>query len=239
MEKFIDSFKGFLFWLILFLLYYLFLPNFMAVFLVDYLKSNNFWSVNLAYLAIYLSTFLIIIFLVRKDLWKQFKSFLKAPKKILNKGFNYWIYGILVMFLSNLIITSLVGGIAVNEQATRDSLFSTPFYAIPTIIFMGPFLEEVIFRFAFRKMFHKEYIYALCSAFVFGLLHVSTALDSFTISNIIAHAGEFLFIIPYGSLGFFFAKAYYETENIFSSIVPHILHNTLSVLLIFLTSFLG
>jgi len=40
---------------------------------------------------------------------------------------------------------------------------------------------------------------------------------------------EILFIIPYGSLGFFFAKAYYDTNNIYTSYLAHFFHNLLSL----------
>lgn len=239
MEKMIKFSKGILFSALLFLLYYLICPNLFAILLKGPLQSDNFWAYNFAYLGIYVFTFFIILLIVHKDIFKQFKEFIKEPKKYLNKGFSYWVYGIIVMMVSNLIVASLVGNIAVNEQETRQILISSPLYAIPAIIFFGPFLEELVFRYGFRKAFNKEIFYALFSAFVFGGLHVITALDEFTIANILSHIHEFLFIIPYGSLGFFFAKAYYETDNIFSSVVPHMLHNSLSVLLILITNFLG
>lgn len=236
MKKVITFLKGILFSAFIFLLYYLICPSFFALLFQKGIKSSNFWLSNLSHLAIYAGTFLVVLFIVHKDIFKQFKEFLKSPKKILNKGFSYWMYGIIVMILSNLIVTSIVGSIAVNEQTTRDTILNTPLYAIPTIIFFGPFLEELVFRFCFRKAFTKEIPYALFCAFIFGLLHVMTAFDSFTISNILSHASEFLFLVPYGSLGFFFAKSYYETDNIFSSIIPHMLHNSLSVLLILITN---
>lgn len=238
MEKVTKFFKGILFSAIIFVLYYLICPNLFAALFIDGIKSSNFWISNLSQLAIYLFTFLVVLLIVHKDIFNQFKEFIKNPKKILNKGFTYWVYGMIVMILSNLIVTSIVGNIAVNEQATRETIMSAPLYAIPTIIIFGPFLEELVFRFCFRKAFTKEIPYALFCAFVFGLLHVMTAFDSFTLSNILAHASEFLFIVPYGSLGFFFAKAYYETDNIFSSVIPHMLHNSISVLLILLTNLL-
>ena len=144
------------------------------------------------------------------------------------------------MMISNLIISSIIGNIAVNEQETRSVLLSSPLYAIPSIIFFGPFLEEIIFRFSLRKAFQKEIPYAITSALIFGGIHVATAfsVDGFTLSSFLSHAKEILYIIPYGSLGYFFAKSYYETDNIFSSIVPHMLHNTFSVLLIFITNFM-
>lgn len=233
-----NFFKGFLFSLVLFSLYFFILPNLFAIILRNQIISDNFWISNLAYLAVYLGTFIIILLIIRKDIWKQFKEFIKEPKKFLSKGCTYWMYGLILMIVSNLVVTSLVHNIAVNEQATREVIFAKPLYAIPTIIIIGPVLEEVIFRFGFKKAFNKEIPYALFSAFIFGLLHVLTAIDNYTIANILAHASEFLYIIPYGSLGFFFAKAYYETDNIFSTIVPHILHNTLSVALILVSNFL-
>lgn len=238
MERVKKFTKGILFSAGLFLLYYFICPNLMATFLRKYLQSDNFWIYNLANLAIYIFTLLVILLIVRKDIWSQFKAFLKEPKKVLNKGFTYWVYGIISMMVSNLIVSSIVGSIAVNEQVTRDVLIKSPLYAIPAIIFFGPFLEELIFRYSFRKSFNKEIPYAIFCAVIFGGLHVLTAIDEFTFANIINHASEFLFIIPYGSLGFFFAKAYYETENIFSSVIPHMLHNTLSVALILITNIL-
>lgn len=238
MESFKRFSKGILFSLLLFLLYYLVCPNLLATLFHNGIRSDNFWIQNLSYLAVYLGTFFIILFIVRKDIWKQFKEFIKNPKPILNKGLTYWIYGVIVMIVSNLIVTSIVGNIAVNEQMTRDTLFKTPLYSIPTIILIGPFLEELVFRYGFRKAFKKEIPYAIFCAVVFGLLHVMSAFDSFTVANIMAHANEFLFLVPYGSLGFFFAKAYYETDNIFSSVIPHILHNSISVLLILITNLL-
>ncbi len=239
MEKFIKFIKGILFSLVIFLIYYLVCPYIFSSIFKNGLLSSNFWIRNFSYLAVYALTFLVIFLIVRKDIIKQFKEFLKDKKKVLSKGFNYWIYGIIIMFISNLVITSIIGSIAVNEQTTEKVIFSTPFYAIPTIVFFGPFLEELVFRYGIRKSFNKKTPYIWFSGIVFGLLHVSTALDSFTISEIIKHASEFLFIIPYGALGYFFAKAYYETDNIFSSVIPHMLHNTMSVVLILITHFIG
>lgn len=229
---------GILFSVGLFFLYFFICPNLFALLLKRPLLSHNFWAYNFAYLGIYVFTFLVVLLIVHKDIFKQFKEFIKEPKKILNKGLSYWMYGIIVMIISNLIVSSIVGNIAVNEQETRQVLLNSPLYAIPAIIFFGPFFEELIFRYGLRKSFSKKTVYACFSAFIFGALHVSTAIDQFSIASIVAHLNEFLFIIPYGSLGFFFAKSYYETDNIFSSIIPHMLHNTLSVTLILLTNFL-
>lgn len=228
--------KGFLFTFLLGFLYLFLCPLILTLILKDFLVSENFWVSNISYLALYLIIFLIIFLFVRKELLKQGADFLKKPKEIIRKGLSYWGYGLLIMILSNLLVSSLAGSIPVNEQVARESLIEFPLYAIPVTIIIGPILEEIIFRLALRKAFNKKIPYALCSAFIFGLLHVLTAIDEYTLANLLNHWQEFLFIVPYGSLGYFFACAYYETDNIFSSIIPHILHNSISVALVLLTN---
>lgn len=239
MEKTIKFLKGMAFSILLFVLYFLICPNLFAVLLKNGLLSDNFWIHNLSYLAIYVLTLLVILLIIYKDLCRQWRDFLKNPKQILNKGFTYWVYGMIVMIISNLIVSSIIGNIAVNEQMTRETLIATPLYAIPTIIFIGPFLEEIVFRYGFRESFTKKIPYALFCALIFAGIHIISAIDTWTLEGILAHANELLFLVPYGSLGFFFAKSYYETENIFSSIIPHMLHNTISVSLILITHFLN
>ncbi len=238
MERIIKFVKWASYAIGMFFLYYTICPNLFAFLLHKPLTSQNFWAYNFAYLGIYFFTFLTIMIIIHKDIFKQFKEFIKEPKKFLKKGFSYWGYGIVFMMFSNLLVSSLVGNIAVNEQVTRQTLLVSPLYAIPTIIFFGPFLEEIVFRYCLRKGFRNKLFYAFFSAFSFGILHVFTAFDSLTFTNIMANFKEFLFIVPYGSLGFFFAKAYFETDNIFTSIVPHMLHNSISIALILISSFL-
>ena len=85
-EKIKQFSKGLLFSIGLFLLYYLICPNLFAIILKRGLLSDNFWVYNIAYLGIYLFTFLILLAIVHRDIFKQFKEFIKEPKKFLNKG---------------------------------------------------------------------------------------------------------------------------------------------------------
>ena len=92
-----------------------------------------------------------------------------------------------------------------------------------TMIIIGPLLEEITFRASFKNAFSKWYPFALTTGFLFGLAHIA----EYTLL-------EFLFIIPYGALGFFFAKAFYETDNIYTSYIAHFFHNFLCIILIIL-----
>ena len=42
---------------------------------------------------------------------------------------------------------------------------------------------------------------------------------------------DYLYIIPYMSLGIAFSALYHKTNNIFSSISMHALHNTVTIIL--------
>jgi membrane protease YdiL (CAAX protease family) len=67
-----------------------------------------------------------------------------------------------------------------------------------------------------------KWVFIITSGIVFGLLHVITSFD---------YLYDLLYIIPYSSLGIAFALIYYRTNNVFSSIFVHALHNTILVIL--------
>ena len=64
-------------------------------------------------------------------------------------------------------------------------------------------------------------IYILLSALIFGYLHVTNSNSLY----------DFLYIIPYGALGAAFAYINVKTDNVYSSILVHFVHN--SILTIF------
>ena len=70
-------------------------------------------------------------------------------------------------------------------------------------------------------VFKNKYIYVLISGLVFGGMHVISSASSM---------GDFLYIIPYSALGIAFALLYYDTDNIFTTISMHSLHNLLSII---------
>ena len=101
---------------------------------------------------------------------------------------------------------------------------------------IGPFIEELVFRASFRKAFKKKYTFAITTSLIFASLHVLNGFETLTITNMLENWTQFLFLLPYGSLAFFFASAYYDTDNIFTSTIAHCFHNTLSVLLVLLVA---
>ena len=143
------------------------------------------------------------------------EDFKKINKDALSLAYKNWIKGLIIMYVSNILIILLTKDIATNESYNRDILFESPLYAISVMVFVAPLIEELIFRLSIKNLFKNKWIYAITSGFIFGLMHLTTASSPL----------ELLFIIPYGALGFFFAKSVYETDNIWSSMITHMTHN--------------
>ncbi len=130
------------------------------------------------------------------------------------------------MYLSNSIILSFTNAIAQNEAAVRESVKVLPLYmAFQTMIY-APITEEIIFRKSIKDIINNKYLYATISGLFFGAMHILLSMNK---------PIELLFIIPYGIVGFMFALTYYETDNIFSTITTHSIHNGFTLLLYFIS----
>ena len=126
------------------------------------------------------------------------------------------------MVMSNFIIAFILGGgQATNEQGVQKMIDVAPIIMLITAGIIGPINEELIFRKCFKNILKNKWFFILISGIVFGYLHVSGANS----------LNQFLYIIPYSSLGIAFATTYYKTNTVFSSIFVHMLHNTILTLI--------
>jgi membrane protease YdiL (CAAX protease family) len=161
-----------------------------------------------------------------KTLVKDFKNFFnKNIFTNLDNSFKYWLIGFGVMVVSNLIITTITGGIASNEETVRSLIETSPFYMAFDVVIYAPLMEELIFRKSIRNITNNKWGYVLLSGLIFGGLHVISSISS---------PLDLLYIIPYGSLGIAFAYSYYKSNNIFSTITMHAMHNGLSFAILIL-----
>ena len=127
--------------------------------------------------------------LLKNDL-KKFKS---NYKNCLNEGFKYYVLGLMLMIISNLIIVNINGGnIANNEELNRSIVSIYPLYAITSIAFLGPITEELTFRGGFKKAFSNIIFYTIFTGILFGGAHIVGNVNTFT---------DILFIVPYSLLG--------------------------------------
>lgn len=208
--------------LLLFLLLIRFKVYFVSLLPIDYNSLNNFNRAILNFIPDLIFLF-IIIGIYFKTLKKDFKKYFKNFFSNFEESFKYYLVGLGIMILSNIIIVIFINGtVAGNEEAVRDLISKIPLYMLFSVSIYAPFTEELIFRKSIRDIINNKYLYIFTSGILFGLAHV--------ISNVNSPL-DLLYLIPYSSLGITFAYTYYKTKNIFSTIVLHSMHNTVAIVL--------
>ena len=186
---------------------------------------HNISSVESVLLSTFSSTIVLFIlfFIYRKDLIREFKIFKDNFIENIDIGFRYWMLGLFIMMISNVIITYfLKGGGANNEVAVQKMIKTLPWLMVIDAGIIAPFNEEIVFRKTLKDIINNPIILCILSFLFFGGAHVIS--DAKTIT-------DYLYIIPYGALGASFAYSYYKTNTVFTSMSMHIFHNTVLILL--------
>ncbi len=186
---------------------------------------TNVSLINTANLFMNLLVTTIFILLFRKVIIPDFYDFKKNFKKYISSYYHIYIIGLILLFVSNSII-SMFTSISSNESLVRASFFSFPLYYFPIIIFCAPITEELLTRVTLKDAFKNKYIYYILSGLVFGFLHVSSYLDN----NLI----ELVHIIPYALVGASLAIIYNKSDNVWTNIFFHSLHNLIAIILLLL-----
>lgn len=165
----------------------------------------------------------IFILIYRKTLIKDFKSYIKNISKNIEQSIKYWLIGFIIMIVSNLIVTFILNkGIAGNEEEVRALLDSFPIFMIFNTVIYAPLTEELAFRKSIKDAINNKWIYVLTSGLVFGMLHIISYITT---------PIDLVYLIPYSALGISFALLYHKTDNIFSTITMHAIHNLLAVII--------
>ena len=174
---------------------------------------------------------LIIVYIYKKTIITNFKTFIKNNIKYFKEYIKYWFLMLILMISSNLIVTFFTTtDIANNQNTIIETLKVAPIYTFILTVFVAPILEELVFRLSFRKIFSNNILFILLSGLVFGSMHVIGTCE---------HLIDLLFIIPYSIPGFIFAYVYTKSKNICVPISLHFIHNgimmSLQILLLILT----
>lgn len=172
---------------------------------------------------------IILILLYYKELKKHFTNLKKMKKKKLvinfDTAFRYWLIGLAIMVISNFIIGKLGIGTSSNDASVISMLEASPIIAGLSVIFLAPFIEEIVFRMGFKDVISNKWAFILTSGIIFGGIHVVGSVN---------YIYELLYLIPYCSLGISFASIYEDSDNIFISFLIHLLHNALTAFTSFL-----
>ena len=95
--------------------------------------------------------------------------------------------------------------------------FSTVLYA--------PLVEEITFRKTFRNIINDKILFILISGIMFGIIHVGISSNT---------TNDLLMIIPYLIMGIDFSYIYYKSDNIFTTITIHSIHNLVLLIIQFI-----
>ncbi|MDO4963178.1 MAG: type II CAAX endopeptidase family protein [bacterium] len=209
--------------IILYLIIYSLSIDFLSIFGINYYELSN--PIRQLYLTLYdLSFALIIIYIYKKDFIPNFKDFKQNFGKYIEKYIKYWLLALILMIISNSIITNFTTeNVAQNQQSIIDLIKIFPIYSIISIVLIAPLTEELIFRLSIKKIFkNSDILFIIFSGIIFGSLHVITTLQN---------TSDLLFIIPYSIPGFIFAYCYTKSKNIFTTITLHSIHNTFMLII--------
>lgn len=216
-------FSSFLF---LFYFYFSYIVNFiMSIFKIDYSSWNRLLLI-LFVLALDIIPILILIFVYRKDLKKEFEIFKKDIVKNYDEYLRLWFFGIILMSFLNIIVGFITkSNISNNEEAIRDIAKVLPLYSLFTASICAPLGEELAFRKTIKNIFINEKLSIIMSGVIFGLAHVIGTYEQFS---------DILYALPYGAFGSIFMYIYLKSKNIWTTISIHFLHNTILTLIMFM-----
>ncbi len=198
---------------------------------INYQAWNDYWLIfySLIYELVLIG---IIIAIYYKELKEQLQEYIRHANDYLKKYIKYWFIALGGMYVSNLIILSFFqNGIAGNEESVRQLLNYFPIYTFIASVVLAPFLEEIIFRYSFRKVcLQGKWIFIILSGLIFGGMHV--------VGNVQVWE-DVLYLVPYSIPGIVFAYTLVKSDNIFVPITLHTIHNGILISMqIFLSLFL-
>ncbi len=160
----------------------------------------------------------ILFFVYRRELKKEFLIYKKNFAENFDIGFKYWMIGFLIMMVSNAILVFLLkAGSAGNQQIVQKMVDALPWLMLIDTAIIAPFNEEIVFRKTIKDAVSSKWLFVAISFVLFGGAHVISTASSFL---------DYLYIIPYGALGGAFALAYWDTDSVFTSMVMHMIHNS-------------
>lgn len=163
---------------------------------------------NVMYFAISLIfTSIIIAFIYKDDLKKEFSSFRKDTKKNLLGCFKVFIILFLITIFSNFIIDKLIGWTKIGtDSLIFPNMSSIAIYTILVLCIYMPFSEGIIFTKTINNIFDIKRFWPIISGVIYGIMQAG-----FKFNNMVFLASK----IPYIIIGIIVAKVYDKNKNVF------------------------
>ena len=165
---------------------------------------------------------IILFFIFKKQITEEARKFKENFLKNFDIGLVYYLIGLCIMVVSNVIISVIFsGGGAANENGVQDMIKAFPSLMIVSAGVLAPWNEELIFRKTIKDLFKNKWLYVIISGLSFGLAHVVGQTSGWV---------DWLYVIPYGALGCAFAASYFDTKTVFTPILFHMIHNIVLII---------
>lgn len=172
----------------------------------------------------YAITIILFCYIYRDYLKKCRLEFKSDFKKHFINILVVYILLIIGMYISATILSKVMHITATNDELIRDQILSSPILMTLCSSILGPICEEFNYRLVLKDIFkNKKLAYATYSI-LFAFLHILAS------SNLL----ETLYFIPYLFMSLAFGYGLYKTDNIYMSMIIHILHNSLTCMVLFL-----
>ena len=206
-----------------FMFLFYFIYQLIMIYVARILNINSNFDKSL-YLFISSLIYFIIVFIIYKNELKN--DYKKFNIKIFIKYIPIYIIGIIFMGLSSYIILNIINiKISTNEANVREYIKLFPLYMSFSTVIYAPFVEEITFRKTFKNIISDNVLFILISGIMFGLIHISISGNT---------TNDLLMAIPYIIMGIDFSYIYYKSNNIFTTITLHSVHNLILLIIQFI-----
>lgn len=201
-----------------------FLTSFLYLLFVSFIYALSYefsFNTPLSYLIAYI---FVMFFILKKNkdiLYKNLTDLKNIHFNELIKLISISLLFTLLMVISNKLIVNYVGHIASNELDNQLLFNKAKLLMGLNIIIFGPIVEELIFRFQYHNVKGNKLITFIFYTFIFAIAHVN-----------LTDIHEYIFFIPYLFLSLSIGYSYYKTDNIFMSILAHILNNFITIMIL-------
>lgn len=170
----------------------------------------------------YLILFMIIILLKTEKFISDYKKFKKNLWEEVNRIITYALIVILLFVITGILISNLHISNE-NENTINQYIYNNQILTGICIIFLGPVVEEIIFRQLFMDNMKKYILATLISSILFGLIHCMDGVILYRdLHQLINGLNYFVF-------GFSLCLVYKKTKNIYSIIIIHAASNILAM----------
>ncbi len=193
------------------------------IYAIVFLLTNK---TDISYLISYIIATFTLIILNFKYLKIDFYNIKKDYKNIFVNVILFTILFTILVNLSNFILYNLSGHLADKEVSNEKLILSSPLIMFITVGIISPIFEELSLRYPYRNINISKYVKLFITTLLFAILHLTSIKDIYDV----------LYIIPYIFLNLEFAYSYFKSNNIFGSILVHILNNSIIILTLLLGS---